>query len=203
MLPSKLEWQKTQYSGLSASVDLIARVSFNMRLSKRQKVCCVILAVGLAALVVDRTILRPQGGPAEVSAYSPPGPDEAGIGATEHPDLQSPTVKLAEQLKTLCPDDSLDLSQVRDAFSLPASWLAEIHPENGLWSQQDAVAKFTRDHQLKAVAVDGQASYAVVDERLLVIGQELDGFKLMAVDEGSATFEADGKQVVLRLANDR
>jgi hypothetical protein len=43
----------------------------------------------------------------------------------------------------------------------------------------------------------------MVDDHFLVIGQELDGFKLIAVDEDSATFEAGAKRVVLRLANDR
>lgn len=173
-----------------------------MKLSKRQKVCCAILALGLGALVVDRALLRPQGGPAEVSAYSPAAPGEPAVGATEHPDLQHPTVKLAQQLETLCPDNP-DLSQVRDAFSLPASWLAEIHPESRPRPEQDAAAKFTRDHQLKAVAADGQASYALVDDHFLVIGQQLDGFRLVAVDEDSATFAAGGKQVVLRLTSDR
>jgi len=151
---------------------------------------------------MDRTVLRPQGGPAEASADSLQAPGETVTGATEHPDLQPPAVKLTEQLETLCPDNP-NFDQIRDAFSLPAPWLAEVHPENRPRSQQDAADRFTRDHQLKAVAVDGQASYALLDDHFLVIGQELDGFKLVAVDEGSATFEAGGKQVVLRLANDR
>jgi hypothetical protein len=173
-----------------------------MRLSKRQKVCFVILAVGLGALVVDRTVLRPQGGPAEASADSLQAPGDTVAGATDHPDLQPSAVKLTQQLETLSPDNP-NFDQIRDAFSLPASWLAEVHPENRPRSQQNAADRFGRDHQLKAVAVDGQASYALVDDHFLVIGQELDGFRLVVVDEGSATFEAGGNQVVLRLANDR
>jgi hypothetical protein len=137
-----------------------------------------------------------------VPADSIQAPDEPGIAVTQHPDLQPLTVRLSEQLETLCPDDP-NFSQVRDAFSLPASWLAEIHPENLPRSQQDAVAKFVRDHQLRAVAVQDQTRGALVDDHFIVIGQELDGFKLVAVDEGSATFEVDGKRVVLRLTNDR
>jgi hypothetical protein len=43
----------------------------------------------------------------------------------------------------------------------------------------------------------------MVDDHFLVIGQELEGFKLVAVDEDSATFESGAKKVVLRLANGR
>ena len=173
-----------------------------MRLSKRQKVCFAILALVLGALVVDRALLRPQSGPAEASAYSPEAPDEPIVGATEHPDSQPSTIRLSEQLETLCPDDP-NFSQVRDAFSLPASWLAEIYPENLPGSQQDAAAIFAKSHQLEAVVLQNQARGVLVDDHFLVIGHELDGFKLVAVDESSATFAAGGKQVVLRLASDR
>jgi hypothetical protein len=102
----------------------------------------------------------------------------------------------------LCPNNP-DLSQVRDAFSLPASWLAEVHPTHGPLSEQDPATMFAKNHQLEAVVLQNQARGALVDDHFLVIGQELDGFKLVAVDEASATFEAGKKQVVLRLASDR
>lgn len=173
-----------------------------MKLSKRQKVCFAILALGLGVLVVDRALLSPQGGPAGASAYSIQAPNEPAAEATEHPELQPPAVRLSEQLETLCPNNP-DLSQVRDAFSLPASWLAEVHPGRGPLSEQDAAAMFAKHHQLEAVVLQSQARGALVNDHFLVIGQELDGFKLVAVDEGSVTFEARKKQVVLRLASDR
>lgn len=171
-----------------------------MRLSKRQKVCVAILALGLGALVVDRALLRPQGGPAEASADSIQAPAERVVAATEYPDIQPSTMKLIRQLETLCPDDSLDLGQVRDAFSLPASWLAEVSPASRPLSQE---TRFAKSHQLRAVAVQNQARGAWVNDYFLIIGQELDGFKLVSVDEDCATFAAGGKRVVLRLANDR
>jgi len=178
-----------------------------MRLSKRQQVCFAILAITLTALVVDRAFLGQGSVPAEAYASSnqAPGPPRRILGALDLPDSdsQSPTIKLVHGLETLCSEKSLDLSQARDAFSLPASWLAEVNPANRPRSEQDAVTKFTKNHQLKAVVVQGQTYCVMVDDHFLVIGQELDGFKLVAVDEDSATFEAGSKRVVLRLTNDR
>ncbi len=176
-----------------------------MRLSKRQKVCSAILVMALGASIVDRALLSPKSAPGEAPAYSDQAPGEPIHAAMEPPDSgsQSPTMKLARQLETLCPDDSLDLGQVRDAFSLPASWLAEVSPASRPLSGQDAVTMFAKSHQLRAVVVQNQARGALVDDHFLIIGQELDGFKLVAVDEDCAAFEAGGKRVVLRLANDR
>jgi len=42
-----------------------------------------------------------------------------------------------------------------------------------------------------------------VDDRLLKVGQELDGFKLIAIDQQSATFEREGQRITLKLADDR
>jgi hypothetical protein len=174
-----------------------------MKLSKRQKVCCVILALALGVLIVDRAIFYPEGGPAKASADSTQAQDERVAAATEYPDIQPSTAKLIQQLEKLCPDDNLDFNQVRDAFSLPASWLAEVGLGNHPGFEQSTTDRFAQSHQLKAVVVDGQSRYVLVDDHFLVIGQELDGFRLVAVDEDSATFAAGGKPVVLRLANDR
>ena len=95
------------------------------------------------------------------------------------------------------------MRQARDIFLLPSSWLAEINPANRLLSKQDAATQFLKNHQLRAVVVHEKRCSVMVDDNYLVVGQEFDGFKLVSVDEGSATFEAGGKQVVLRLTNDR
>jgi hypothetical protein len=177
-----------------------------MRLSKQQKVYLAILALVLMALVVDRTFLSRQSVTAEVSADSGllPAPvfrqEDAGTDSPD-PNSQPSSIKLAQRLEALWPDESLGLDEARDAFSLPAPWLAKVHAQVPL-PEADAVAKFAKNHQLSAVLFD-QTSFAVVDNHLLILGQELDGFKLVAVDEDSATFAAGKKQVVLRLENDR
>jgi len=182
-----------------------------MRLSRQQKIYLAILALALGALLVNRLFRSRESVTAEASAYSDPLPGET-IPApalvfdkkTRGPDpnSQPPSIKLAKRLQILWPDEGLNLDQARDAFSLPAAWLAEVYAQNPL-VEGDATARFAKSHQLKAVLVDGQTSSALVDDHLLIPGQELDGFKLVAIDEDSATFEAGTKRVILKLKTDR
>lgn len=186
-----------------------------MKLSKQQKVYTAVLVIVLGALVIDRTYLSQGKVPAEASASSNqaagegvPGQDQSTAGGISDSTSQSPTMKLIHQLDTLWSEKNPDLNQTRDAFSLPESWLAAVNPDfakgpRAADYEQGAETSFARNHQLKAVVVQGQERCIMVDDHFLVIGQELDGFKLIAVDEDSATFEAGAKRVVLRLANDR
>jgi len=187
-----------------------------MKLSKQQKVFAAVLVVVLGALFIDRTYLSKGTVPAEASASSNqtasvrvPGEGQSAVGGRiPDPASQSPTVKLIKQLDMLWSEKNLDLNQARDAFSLPESWLAAVNPNFAKGTRagdydQGAETSFARNHQLKAVVVQDQTRCVMVDDHLLVIGQELDGFKLIEVDKDSATFEAGAKRVVLRLANDR
>jgi hypothetical protein len=179
-----------------------------MELTKRQKVFLVIMIIVLAALIVDRAYLgrsNPSKAQAEISDSSNITSGE-GVPATEVvPDLasQSPTMKLTRGIESLWSEKNPDLSQSRDAFCLPEPWLAEISPDNLRRTFQGAETSFARNHQLKVIVVQGQTRCVMVDDHFLVIGQELEGFKLVAVDENSATFESGAKRVVLRLENDR
>jgi len=190
-----------------------------MRLSRQQKVYLAILALALGTLLVDRHILSRQPAPAEGNgepetvAAKAPAYSEGSRGAESHllprettagkmglpdPNSQDPRIKLAQRLEILWPDESLDLDQARDAFCLPAAWLSELCAQDPL-VEGDAAVQFTKTHQLNAVLIEGKMRSALVDGRLLIPGQELDGFKLIAIDESSATFEAGTKRVILRL----
>jgi hypothetical protein len=184
-----------------------------MKLSKQQKVYTAVLVFVLGALVIDRAYLsrsNPTKAQAETSESSNKmsGEDVSEANAIIDSVSQSPTMKLVQQLDTLWSERNLDLSQARDAFSLPESWLVAINPNfiKGTRAEdynQGAETSFAKNHQLKAVVVQGRTRCVMVDDHFLVIGQELDGFKLIEVDEDSATFQAGAKRVVLRLANDR
>jgi len=178
-----------------------------MQLSRQQKVYLAILAVTCGGLVVDRLFLR--GDPAPIVSSEA----ETIIGRSEQlvrggPDSNSPSPSmklarqtyggLAQRLEMLWPDEGLDLDEARDAFSLPPAWRASASIQNPR-AGDNAALRFANNHQLKAVLVDGKMRYAWVDNHLLILGQELDGFKLVAVDEDSATFSAGRKQVVLKL----
>ena len=179
-----------------------------MKLSKRQISGVAILAIALITLVIDHAFLGRGSGPAGASASlnaSPAEPIPEAVD-TPHSNSEPPTIKLAQRLERLWSEKNLDMSQARDVFSLPASWLADVHPATAIGrppTGQDAVSVFRTNHKLRGVLVTAQACCVTVNDHILRLGEDLDGFRLVAIEEDSATFEAGGKQVSLRLVFDR
>lgn len=167
-----------------------------MNLTKRQQRLLAVVILGAVGLVVDRTILRPQGGPNAASADATAAATDAPAGAAA--DQNTPArPPLAERLNNLLAGVPSGPNDVRDPFCLPATWsgtdavVAEKTP--------DAVRGFLGKHQLKAVLIQGGVSCAQVDDSYLSPGEYLDGFKLISVDQRSAVFERQGKQAVLEM----
>ncbi len=170
-----------------------------MSLSKRQKTLFAVFLIGLIALVADRTVLRPQGGPSAASAESLPAPVPDTRPSGRLPaDPTPPPATVAQRLARLNSGPPTTLEALRDPFSLPPSWSDSTagREEKTL----DATEVFARRHQFRAVVVRDGQSCALVDDSTLIPGQSLDGFTLIAVGPRSALFEGDGKQVVLHLA---
>jgi hypothetical protein len=181
-----------------------------MRLSRRQKAGALVVFLGLCALIMDRLFILPQSAPAEQSDYSLPVDTGAAdlassTGEDSCSESQSANPRLAK-LEALWLDKALDLHQVRDAFSMPPAWREGPGPGVAAQVASDPLSRFAQRHQLMAVARHGRDSEqnaVYVDDRLLTVGQELDGFKLIAIDRQSATFEREGQRTTLKLADDR
>lgn len=176
-----------------------------MKLSKRQKSGLVVLAILSFALVVDRVLLGGENVPAGAYAASTEAQAEPVAEAKDpaEPKPEPPTIRLAQRLEALWSEKGLDTSRARDVFSLPASWFDDVRPVTPVDVPQDAVTVFAANHKLRGVLATDQARCATVDDRVLRIGDELDGFRLAAIEDDSVTFEAAGRQVTLRLASDR
>ena len=176
-----------------------------MELSKRQKYGFVVLAILSVALIVDRALLGGRIAPVGASASStesqpkPAGKVKDPVDSRPEP----PPMKLAQRLELAWSQKGLDNSKARDVFSLPASWFDDVRPATPVDSPQDAVTLFAANHQLRGVLATGQGRCITVDDRVLRLGDELDGFRLVTIEDDSVTFEADGRQVILRLASDR
>jgi hypothetical protein len=56
---------------------------------------------------------------------------------------------------------------------------------------------------LRATLTTGRAGIANVNGRMLAIGERLDGYRLIAIGERSATFEHDGRRYRLALEDDQ
>ena len=167
-----------------------------MKLSKKQKVFLYLLAVAIAALLVDRVFLSSGAVGAEEALAMP----EVTPDAPARPDLPAQEEQpLAERLRTLSETQSLDVSRVRDAFCLAPAWSAELRPPAVPVPQVDQTLKLMQNHRLMAVMVGPDGGYAVVDGKRLLVGQERDGIKLVSVNENSAILESGGIRFQLKL----
>jgi hypothetical protein len=166
-----------------------------MSLSKRQKILLAVFLIGLVALVADRMVLRPAGGPPAASADSVPDVGHSGLVPAAG---TTPPATVAQRLEKLTSGQQAGSDPRRDPFSLPPSW--SDTPAGKEERTPDATDVFVRRHHFRAMVVRDGQSCALVDESTLTPGQSLDGFTLLAVGPRSALFERDGRQVVLHLA---
>ena len=172
-----------------------------MRLTRRQKIMLGVFGVGLVGLVIDRVLVRSQGGPAAASADAPYSASASPVPATDlRPESPPPQeTRVTQCLNRLWSDKEVDFEHVRNPFSLPPSWSQpNAKPARLL---PDAGEVFAKRHQLTAVVLDGPRSYVLIDDRLLRPGEEIDGFRLVAVEDRAALFEGNDTRVRLELAD--
>ena len=181
-----------------------------MRLTKHQKIGLLAVGIGLVALVFDRIFVLPKSAPAEhldeYLAQSVIKLPEVADSGTKYP-----VAKLRARLERLWAERSVNLTQTRDAFLLPTPWLADVRPNADATHKSSAAFAFAKKHQLRAIVESNQGRQAFVDDKLLVLGEELDGYVLVAINEGSVCFEANENpvpsaaegRVVLKLMSDR
>lgn len=178
-----------------------------MKLTKRQKVCIAGLAAAVAIMVADRVFFglaptTPEQATADDIQSPLPQPSQTAEPlADETPGESSPMHEdsLAMRLEALWKTEDLDWGRIPDPFVPPDAWAAELPSETKAVSQQTPAERFARLHRLEAVLMVGGAGFAVVGDKCVPVGQELDGFKLVSVGERSAVWESDGAGVTLVL----
>ena len=170
-----------------------------MKLTKQRKI--YIFAVSLTGvwLVTDRVISsQPAIGPARASANLIV-PEDA---AAEQAELAPPAsvaagVSMAQLLDRI-PDRTDRSGPLRDVFKPPASWLHQPKPTLEQVPQQEEVMEdFADQHRLEAVVPTQQL--AMVDGRILKVGQKLAGFTLVAVEARSTVFQKENVRVRLSM----
>ena len=165
-------------------------VVLRMTLTKQQKVFIGIFVCVLVGLVCDRTLLLPEGVGAEtVQDNRIERPPISAMTMPSLPTTPAASAQFKERLDALLPDDDPVMTAARDAFTLSAAWSGG-RKQNVEGSE---VSKFRKKHRLKALILHGRGQAAFVDEEFVRIGQVLDGFQLVELDENSATFVAEGK----------
>ncbi len=180
-----------------------------MPITTKQKVYGCVIAAGLSAFAADKTFFAPSDAAAQdlsVSEYAMTSStsvlDAARRDLTALADLPAEGSDIADRLSAVAMLRSLDLSDVRDAFKPSPSWFGD----DGTIQQQDlggdAATTFVRSHRLMAVMGAGPNGSAIIDDKCLFIGQQIDGFRLISVGDRNAVLESNGVRVELQLSEE-
>jgi hypothetical protein len=181
-----------------------------MKFTTKHKVYAIIGGLALSALGYDRITGGPSASetaaandlllsPTAVTAARPVQ-RPAGPVATAAPSAGASDAVLVERLDALAKSRRFDFAQTRDAFTPAASWIApQASASNGGGKRpEEAALAFVAKHRLISTVVNGKNPNAMVDGRLLRIGEELDGFRLVSITKQSACFELAGTRAELK-----
>ncbi|MBI1338253.1 MAG: hypothetical protein GC164_15025 [Phycisphaera sp.] len=187
-----------------------------MKLTRERKILFGILGVGALALVCDRMLFT-QGvtqprqseaamvqsvGQAVDKAASPTVSVRSRASTASHAQAQferPEKVDVQSRLDRAVQSQNLDDASLTDVFLAPAPW---DDPVAQLSREASGVEKFAAAHRLLAT-VTGSSPIAVIDGLSYQIGASLDGYRLLAIGQRHAVFEADGKSVTLQIKTDR
>ena len=173
----------------------------------------IVFAVAIASFVADRVFLG-LGPETPEEAEASVGMDIAALlpeSAAAFPEeilSDRPTTgrcKLADRLEEIAGKHRLELTDVKDAFRPGRSWRVEAPKKKAqlpVKTDQVEAERFVKNHRLQAVVLADRRSSAIINGRYLTIGQEMDGFKLVAVNKNSVVMASQGTQAVLRLATE-
>jgi hypothetical protein len=177
-----------------------------MKVTKSQKVYFGLLIVGLLALGVDRFVLTPPAAQAADNAQAllvKPVDSSTGVDNAV-PMLAAANIQgnsIADKLKELNDSIPAPKGEIRDAFTPGTAWVPTA--KSSVAGSNAAIENFSQTHHLAGVLVAGRTGQAMVDGKDVLVGQTLDGFKLIAVKPGIAVFQQGDVQITLRIAKDR
>jgi hypothetical protein len=193
-----------------------------------RKICIGVLALALVAFAVDRLFLssgqplKPASAVASpVQPAAPPMPPAvplpaaaaaggtappAAAGGTAPPASLAPSQPLvfSDRLKALAAAKDLAPARVREAFAPSPEWLATLQAPKPVETPVNLGEEFARKHKLTSVLLSGGVGRAIIDGKILTVGQKLDGFTLTGLAPDSATFRSvqDASEVRLPLSSD-
>ena len=184
-----------------------------MKLTKRGIVLLGLLGLAAVAIVVDRLVQSaPAAAPQPAAASSP-------VSGAAHPAPARPATPtatgtpaatavqasaIADRLRRAGEGLDMDPMNLRDAFVPPESWLArpptpEGHAAAPAAPVADSADRFVREHKLTSVLIDADGGIAVVNDKVLRVGQEIDGYRLVRLAPGTALFTGGDGGASVRL----
>jgi len=176
-----------------------------MRLKSKHKLYGTILGLCGLALLADKAFF----GPSEASAESSPEdllvvPDDSDSlssmpqnGADATTAIMNATAAQLNEVASSRP--LLTRMEFRDAFTPDPSWAPPKTVEDVVIDDGSPADVFRLSHELQAVMAGAGGGYAIVNGQGLHIGQTLDGYELVRIDEDAVVFRAEGLLVELVL----
>jgi hypothetical protein len=177
-----------------------------MKVTSQQKVLGAVLIVGAIALTADRLVFLNRTASAETapaaSEYAMPAAPTATAGtaasAPKAPVTGAAALSVAQRLR----DAAKNAPQSDgDAFTFPQSWRqaepAAAAPDNAATL---AAEQFKSAHRLTGVLTANGRAVAMIDGRIVPVGQSIDGYRLIEISHRSATFELGHSQITLMMA---
>ncbi|MCL4743333.1 MAG: hypothetical protein KJZ54_14145 [Phycisphaerales bacterium] len=172
-----------------------------MRLNKQRKVYLGLLAVAGLALAADQLffgVAGPQGAsaamqtPATTPTAAAATPGLPAVAANASTARIAGAARLAQLLDALARQDNLNAATTTDAFAIPQEWLPAVASDadeaENIESQQasgsDAAASPVP--VVSAVMAGGARPAAIVNGRLMIVGEPVKGLMLVAVEPSVA-----------------
>ena len=168
-----------------------------MKLNTQQKVIIGIFALALVGLVCDRVFLLPRQVAAQATDQINARKSGFIFAVNPIPEESDADVGIKDRLNERLPDETLDVNQVRDAFTLSSGWLANQRLDHTTSTTEDTA--FKQEYHLQAIMFQDEIKAVYMNDKVVRIGDSVDGYELVALSETSATFSVNGVRIELRL----
>jgi hypothetical protein len=176
-----------------------------MKLSMKQIIYGSLLAAAGVAWAIDAAFF----GPPAAAHAAPPAPDSS-TNAAAKPNAgevavgDGPEHLLTTRLQNWAVEHSTTLGEMSDVFQPPVA----IKPVTVVVARpqtqpaEDPAVVFNRQHRLIAIVLDSGGGYALIDGRILRVGQAIGEEKLIGLSRGRARFISGDRMFEVPLTPD-
>jgi hypothetical protein len=174
------------------------------KLTTRQKILVGLVAAGLAAVARERlqdtsSVTEAQAQTAGNSpvAAEPVAAPAASLAASRDP-LDLPCKKaMVDHLKAACAASAESrVGEARDAFCPPPAWMPSKPVQAEAAARKPSAEAFLRSHALQGILIRGPSKDVIINNRCVRVGQTIDGFKLVRVEDSRAVLVSSGDDSV-------
>lgn len=173
----------------------------------------LLMLAAVVGLLVDRLRFSPASAKGENVAPAPVPSPVSPDRASEGEEIGGPVIASLFRAVTGGPEETSD-DPNRDAFAVspdmeehyghtPARRATDGTGDGSTTEETVDIGTFIERHRLQATSVQKNRAWALIDGRVLRMGDNLDGFTLRRIDHYRVTFECDGQSLDLTMPDPR